>query len=259
MSMATPHLQLVAPDIWQVGDLLPLPGRVRLPVNATIIRTPDGGVLVHSPIGFDDATVTAIAELGPVRHVVAPNRLHHLFVGPALARWPDALVHLAPGLAAKRPDLARGRHVEIGAGGPLAGLLDVVVVGGAPMMGETVLFHRPSGTVLCADLVFRVTRPATLPTRLLLSLVGAGGGRLAQSRVWRFAAKDRGATRAAADEILAWPIQRVAVAHGEPYAAPDAHAALAGALVRMTGARAALPAGAAVLSSDHRESLRNLR
>jgi hypothetical protein len=240
--MATLHP--VAPDVWQVGDLLALPGRVRLPVNATIVRLPDGSLVVHSPVAFDDATAAAIDALGPVRHLVAPNRLHHLYVGPALARWPAALLHLAPGLAAKRPDLAAARHVEIGSGAPFAGALDAVVVGGAPMMGETVHFHRASGTLLCADLVFRITRPANLPTRALLAIVGAGGGRLAQSRVWRFAARDRGATRAAADQILAWPIERVAVAHGEPYTAPDARAALARALVRMTGARMALPAGA---------------
>jgi len=48
--------------------------------------------------------------------------------------------------------------------------------------------------------------------------------------VWRFVTRDRAAARASADRILSWPIDRIAVAHGEPYDAPDAVHALARAM-----------------------------
>lgn len=234
--------------LWQVGTLLALPGGVRMPIHATIARLADGGLAVCSPIGFDDATARAIDALGPVRTLVAPGLLHHLFLGDAARRWPAARVWATPGLRAKRPDLPI--HHELGTTTPdeWSGALEAVHVGGAPRLSETALFHRPSGALIATDLVFHITRPATLTTRLLLAMTGTGGGRLAQSRVWRFATRDRGAARAAAERILAWPIAQIVVAHGEPYDAPDAREALARTMARMTGApllsgARALPAG----------------
>ena len=87
----------------------------------------------------------------------------------------------------------------------------------------------------CADLVFHVTAPANLRTRAVLALMGVGGGRVAQSRVWRFAVRDRAAARASLDKILAWPIARIAPAHGAP-AELDA-AALASLVTRAYGGR----------------------
>src|SRR5262249_47128444 len=83
-------------------------------------------------------------------------------------------------------------------------------------LDETVLFHRPSSTLVCADFAFNITAPANLRTRLVLAMMGAGGRTLKQSRAWRFLRGDRATIRASIDRILAWPIERIAPAHGEP-------------------------------------------
>jgi hypothetical protein len=67
-------------------------------------------------------------------------------------------------------------------------------------------------------------------------MMGVGGGRLAQSRVWRFARRDIASARAAIARILAWPIARIAPCHGEAMTI-DA-AALAPALRRLVGRQA---------------------
>ncbi|HSK05104.1 MAG TPA: hypothetical protein VK932_27835, partial [Kofleriaceae bacterium] len=113
------------------------------------------------------------------------------------------------------------------------------LVGGVPELNEVVLFHRASGTLACADLLFHVTRPANLRTRIVLALMGAGGRRLAQSRAWAFLRKDRAAARASVARILAWPIARVAPCHGEPVEI-DA-AGLATRMSRLHGGRIAAP------------------
>jgi hypothetical protein len=46
----------------------------------TVIRLADGSLFVHSPIHLDDEIRASVDRLGPVRHVVAPNRYHHLYV-----------------------------------------------------------------------------------------------------------------------------------------------------------------------------------
>jgi hypothetical protein len=212
-------MDAIAADVWQVsGPGLRQPGGVVMPVSSTVIRLPDRSLLVYSPIAFDDAAAAAIEAAGEVAHVVAPSRLHHLFAVAAAARWPRAIVHAAPGVADKQPALAAAR--ELGAPGgnaaPWGDAIALELVGGVPKLNEVVLFHRPSGTLVCADLVFHVTRPANLRTRLVLALMGAGGGRLAQSRMWGFLRQDRAAARASVARMLEWPIARIAPCHGEP-------------------------------------------
>ena len=212
-----PLLSPIGEDIWHVdGGDLRQPGGARMPIRSTIVRLRDRSLLVYSPIAIDDALAAAIGELGEVAHVVAPNRLHWLYAAAASARWPRAIVHAAPGLAAKRPELRVDRALGRDAEPAWRDQLDVESIAGAPKLDEHVLFHRASGTLVCADLVFHITRPANLRTRLVLAMVGAGGGRLAQSRLWRLLRRDKRAARASLDRVLAWPIARVAPCHGEP-------------------------------------------
>jgi hypothetical protein len=220
-------------DIWHVaGSSLRMPGGVHMPSASTVLRLPDRSLVVYSPIAFDDATVAALADLGEVAHLIVPNRLHHLFAEQALARWPRAVVHAPPGIRTKRPTL----RVDHELGGPAAewgGALEVERVGGAPRIDEVVVFHRPSRTLVCADLVFHVTRPHNLATRLVLAVMGAGGRRVGQSREWRWACRDRRAARASIERIFGWPIARLAPCHGEPCAIDVS--SLAGCVTRLAG------------------------
>lgn len=232
----------IAPDVWQVtAPALRMPGGVYMPLASTVVRLADRSLLVYSPVAFDDAQAAAIEAEGQVAHIVAPNLYHHLHVRAAAERWPRALVHGAPGLAAKRKNVTF--HRELGAGATIDDSIDVEVIGGAPKINETVVFHRPSGTLVCADFVFNVTEPANLRTRLALAVMGVGGKQLRQSRLWKMLARDRAATRASIDRVLGWPITTIAPAHGSPISMSSA--TLAPRLHRSYGGRvepAALPA-----------------
>jgi hypothetical protein len=232
-------LQQISDDIWHVpGRPLRMPGGIVIPVASTVIRLPEGALVVYSPIEPDASTAAAIGALGPVAHLIVPSALHHLYAAAAAARWPDARVHAAPGARAKQPGLRIDREL----GGELdpawRGVLEVERIGGTPRFDEHVVFHRPSGTLVCADLVFHIARrPANLRTRAFFAVMGVGGGQLAQSRSWRFLCRDRAAARASLARVLAWPIARVAPCHGEPCSI-DA-AGLATRMTRLSGQRAA--------------------
>jgi hypothetical protein len=204
-------MQSIAPDVWQVpGPPIRIPGGGRLPTCSTVIRLADQNLIVYSPVDLDDAAGAAIAALGDVAHLVVPSLLHHPFAEAAARRWPKASVHAVPGVQRKQPGLRIDRELP-GHGWPS---VEVELIGGTPKLNEVVLFHRPSGTLVCADLFFHITHPENLQTRLVLALAGTGGGRLAQSRAWSFLRKDRAAARASVDKILGWPIARVAMCHG---------------------------------------------
>lgn len=189
------RMETLADGIWQItGPSLNMVAGVMIPSRSTIVRLSSGALLVYSPI----AEMSEVDALGEVAHVVEPNRLHHLFVDAARARWPRATVHHRD--LSLADDAIRSTHVD-----------------GVPKIDETVLFHEPSGTLVCADLVFNMTAE-NLRTRIAFALTGVGGNRVAQSREWKWACKDRAAARASVERILAWPIQRIAFCHGESVA-----------------------------------------
>jgi hypothetical protein len=228
----------IAHDLWHVqAPAMRLPGGVRMPVASTLMRVADGSLLLYSPVPLDNDDVRAIGQLGEVRHLIAPSLWHHLHVAAARERFDRARVHAAPGLASKRADL----HIDHELGDeaqPWGEAIELCTIAGAPKLNEVVLLHRPSGTLVCADLVFNITRPENFVSRMLFSLTGVNG-QLAQSRVWKAAVRDRAAARASIERLLAWPIARIAPCHGGVVAI-DA-AALAPKLSRAYGGSVPVP------------------
>lgn len=219
-----------------------LPGGFRFPARMTVLPFEDGKLALVSPIPIDDALARSLATLGEVRFLVAPNLLHHLYLGPASTRYPDAMVLAPRGLRAKRPDLRIDADLEDGLPPELAARVDALMLEGQPSVDEYVFFHRATRTLVVTDLVFNVREPNGWVANLVLYLVGCRG-RLAQSRMFRALVKDRVAAAASAERFLALPIETLVMAHGE-VVRTDARSALARALEPMRRTTAErIPAG----------------
>lgn len=186
-----------------------------LPARMTVLPLARGRVALVSPIPIDDALAARIATLGKVAYLIAPNLLHHLYLGAASARYPQARVLAPAGLRTKRPDLRIDGELGCAPPEELASAVELVPIEGAPSLGEVVLFHRTSRTLVVTDLVFNVLRPRGLLTHLVLLLVGCHG-RFAQSRAFRALVKDRAATARSVAQLLALPFETLIVAHGDP-------------------------------------------
>jgi len=220
----------IAPDVWGAEDDLFMPGGLHFPVRMTVVRLPDGGLWLHSPVPIDDALAAELAALGPVTHIVAPNALHHLYFGDARSRYPDATAWGAPGLADKRPDLSFD-HTLGERPAPWGDVIDSLFVDGIPWANETVFVHRPSKTLLITDLLFNIQRPANRRSRFFFWLLGVLG-RPWQSPLLRMQTTDRAAAAAAARQIVGWSFDRAVPAHG-PVIEADAHRLVSAALQRM--------------------------
>lgn len=225
------RMKSIVTDVWQLpaAELSKFDGGLRMPLASTVVRLPDRSLLLYSPIALDDEAVQALAVEGEVAHIVAPSLIHHMHAKASAERFPRATLHLTPGLATKVPALV-GRELTDTAFGDS---IESVLIGGAPKLNETVLFHRPSGTLMCADLLFNITSHANFMTTVILKMTGTGGRDLAQSRMWKMAVKDRAAARASLDRVLALPLQALAPSHGDPIAIDVA--TLAPKLVRSYG------------------------
>ncbi len=223
-------LKPCAPDLWTHEFSIRIHAGFFLPVRSTIVRLPGGELVIHSPPPIDDALAAAITELGPVGHLVAPSLLHHLYVGPALERFPTARVHAPASLASKRPDLRI--DAPLSERDPQWPTLIPIAIAGAPTIDEFVFVHTPSCTLLVTDLVFNIHATQGLLTPLILRMVGAHN-RLAQSRIWRVGTRDRPAARASVERIFSHDFTRVIPAHGDVLDGPDSAERLRAALAWM--------------------------
>lgn len=226
-------LRRVAEDLWCAEATIAVAGSP-LDVRMTVVRGVDGGLIVHSPIEIDDALAGAVEALGPIRHLLAPSRLHHLFIAGAVARWPDAELWGAPGLARKRPELVFDGILGDDTPEPFVGTLELALFAGAPVASEVVCLHPRSRTLIVTDLVFNIHASASWMSRLYLRFSGAWR-KVAQTPLMRAVVRDREAARTSLERVLAWDFDRLIMAHGE-IVESGAKPILAGALRRLTGA-----------------------
>lgn len=186
-----------------------------LPVRSTLLGLAGGELMLISPLRIDDRLAEQVAALGRVTHIVAPNKFHHLFVGEAAARWPEAQVHLASGLPAKLSKLGRQVPPHRALPESMPSELQAIPVEGMPALDETLFFHAPSRTLVVTDLVFNVLGPTDgLLTGLILRLVGAHQ-KLAQGIELRFMVRHSASARESLERVMALDFTRLVMAHGE--------------------------------------------
>ena len=103
--------QPFAKNIW-IADGPPVVAAAgfHYPIRMTVIRLADGGLFLWSPTPLEARLRASIAALGPVRHIVAPNALHHLHLMDWARSFPEARTYGTAQLAHKA-GLARARAV----------------------------------------------------------------------------------------------------------------------------------------------------
>ena len=206
-----------ADDIWIADGAVVAIAGFEYGTRMAIIRLSTNRLFVWSPIALSLEVKSQVDALGPVQFIVAPNPVHHLFVGEWAEAYPDALLYGAPELSKKRPDI--GWHGAL-TDDPEPGWsaeIDQVVVRGRFLFGfEAVFFHRASGTVILTDLIQHFDRTWFKGWRSIAARMDLMTAPEAEvPRKFRLAFRGR-AARAAVGRILQWPIERVLMAHGEP-------------------------------------------
>jgi hypothetical protein len=228
-------LQQFGPGIWIADgtDLVAALG-FHYPTRMAVIRLDNGDLVIWSPTALTEALRAAVDALGTVRHLVAPNALHHVFIGDWKGAWPGALLYAPPGLRAKRKDLAFDADLGDAPMPSWDGAIDQVMLANA-IATEIVFFHRESGTVLFTDLLQQLPAGWFSGWRALIAKWDLmTGPEPAVPRKFRLAFTNRKAARAAVQRILAWPAEKVLMAHGTPVT-KDARAFLARAFRWLTG------------------------
>ena len=204
-------LQEIAPDLWHVQHTFSANG---MPVSTrmTVVRLRGRVLWLHSPVPLTPALREQLGGLGEVGYIVAPCKMHHLFIGPCAQAYPAAQVYGAPGLAGKRPDLTTLRSLDPTLAPPWHEELEQVFIDGIPIGNEVAFYHRASRTLILTDLLQWWRGDIPFGARVFGSLTGVRA-RLAVPRTVRWMIKDPAALAASVRKLMLWPFERVVVAH----------------------------------------------
>jgi Domain of unknown function (DUF4336) len=182
-----------------------------------VIRLSNGDLFIWSPTQLTASLKADLEALGQVRHIVAPNSLHHLFLPEWKRAYPAAQLYAPPRLRRKREDIVFDADLGSASIPDWAGEIDQVVMQGNLITTEVVFFHVRSGTVIFADLIQQL--PVNLISgwrSVLAKLDLMTEHEPSVPRKFRIAFVNRRAARVSLEHILAWPAERILMAHGSP-------------------------------------------
>lgn len=208
-------LESVAEDLWIAdGEPVRFFG-IPYPTRMAVVRLPAGELWVWSPIELRLELALAVERLGPVRHLVTPNKLHHLFLSQWQARWPDARLYSPPGLRRRRTDLRFDGDLGDVPDPAWKDAIDPLVVRGSFFMSEVWFLHRPSRSLIVGDLVQRFEPASLRPWQAwVMRLDGMVGPSGSTPREWRATFWNRASARACVRRALGWGPERLVIAHG---------------------------------------------
>jgi hypothetical protein len=204
---------VVADRIWSLERPVWF-GGVRLRARTTIVRLEDGGLLLHTPPPPTDALAEALRPLGPVRWLVVPNCWHHLAAPAAAARFREARL-VGPASALRRnQSLKFDVDLHDGQFGELVPELETLPLVGVPFWDETVLYHRPTQTLLGADIVCSAGADDHFTWRFGARVTGCYE-RVRVPPDARKKLEDKPATARSLRAMLERPAQRLIIGHGD--------------------------------------------
>ncbi|EGE81645.1 hypothetical protein BDDG_04588 [Blastomyces dermatitidis ATCC 18188] len=233
-------IRKIQPDIVTLNVPFYRFGYVRIGGRCTIVRLQSGSLAVFSPVSLTPDAREAVNSLGGnVKYIIAPDMEHHIFVTPWKGAYPNAQIIAPEGLKEKREENPETKgigfdHIFTAANKRTLRIsnefhadFDVEYVNSHPSR-EIVLLHKPSKTLIEADLLFNL--PATeqfsksgesatqgILTKIFNAIQTTKPPAMGQKRfIWYLlSAKDRKGFAQSAATIEGWDFDRIIPCHGD--------------------------------------------
>ena len=188
-------------------------------LRMTILKT-QSGLLLYSPVALDPELVASIRALGTVTDIVAPNKMHHMYLRPCVETFPEANCWVSEGLLEKigsvdgaqiiTPNVVFGNDNDI---------KKFTLTG--HRIQETMIFHEPSRTLLTADLLYNYQSEQYTAEKIFFWMIG-NYGRPNVAFYHRFSITDKSSIQSMIDTVTSWPINRIIMSHGRIVESADA-------------------------------------
>ncbi|KAF2792562.1 hypothetical protein K505DRAFT_307458 [Melanomma pulvis-pyrius CBS 109.77] len=210
-------------------------GKFKVGGRGTIVRLQSGALAVFSPTALTDEVKQKVAEMGQVKYIAALDIEHHIYLGPWSAAYPTAQVIGPEGLpekrAAQKNEDVPFAHVFTKAN-PLTAIdpefdsefsYEYVY---AHKNKEIVFLHRPTKTVIQADLIFNypateqysktgISATSGILTKIFGALTNTTGNGQRRAIWYGISSGDRTGFSNAVKNIYKWDFDRIIGCHGD--------------------------------------------
>src|ERR1044072_8921580 len=141
-------LEQVHPALWIAeGENVSFYG-APYPTRSAVARLENGDLWVWSPVKLTADLRAEVDRLGPVRHLVSPNKLHHLYLRDWKSAYPDARLWGPQSTIRKRAALHFAGALEDSPPPEWGADIDQAWFRGSFAMDEIVFLHRPSASAI---------------------------------------------------------------------------------------------------------------
>jgi uncharacterized protein DUF4336 len=220
-------LKPVGEDLWVVDGpivrMAYLGVSIPFPTRMVLIRLTNGGLFLWSPTEPDDGLRAEIDALGPVHHLVSPNKIHYAHIAAWKRIYPEATAWASPGVreraASQLIDVSFDADLGDGPDPAWREDLDQLVFRGSSFVEEVVFFHRKTRTLVLADLIENF-EPEKMrgAYRWVVRLAGAAAPDAKTPIDLRLTFMGhRKEARSAFKRMVAWEPEKAIMAHGRPY------------------------------------------
>jgi len=197
--------------------------RIPFTTRMTIVRLGSGGLWCHSPIELTPDLQAEIDSLGPVEHLVSPNKIHYAHIQSWVEAYPHAVSWASPGVRerAASQHIPVTFHADLGDEPPPEWIaeIDQLIFRGSRFMDEVVFFHRQSQTLILTDLIENFEPPRVAKSlRWVIRLVGIAdpNGKTPMDLRMTFLGR-KAQARQGYEQMLAWAPEKIILAHGRWY------------------------------------------
>lgn len=148
-------------DLWVADGTIErmayLGASIPFPTRMVVSRLANGGLFLWSPTVPAEGLRSEVDALGPVAHLVSPNKIHYAHIATWKRAYPEAKTWASPGVRQR----AASQHIDVAFDSDLVDRpeeawsedLDQLVFRGGRFMEEVVFFHRKTRTLILADLI----------------------------------------------------------------------------------------------------------
>lgn len=221
-------LKQVDENIWIVdGDVIEmnvLNFGVPFSTRMTIIKLDDGVLWCHSPIKPNDQLIKEINQLGEVKHLISPNKLHYAYIHEWKNIYPNSTTWASPGVEKR----ASSQNIlvkfdKVLGECPLSEWskdIDQLIFKGSHVIEEVVFFHKSSHVLILTDLIenFEASRTSSKFWKTIYKLGGIAdpnGQTPIDMRLTFWGQKDK--ARRCYYKMLSWNPEKIILSHGRWY------------------------------------------
>lgn len=182
-------------------------------IRMTIIRLPNGKLIVFDPIPLGITLTNEINSLGQIAFIIAPNNFHYLYISEWSRNYPEAKVLVAPGLPKRIKSMQQYTVISKDSMSELNDQFTWLLFDALPVLNEIILFHKTSRTLLITDLVFNIHKTNWSLLGIYIRFSGTFK-KLGLTYLLKFMVKNKSNARVSVNKILSWDFEKIVMAHG---------------------------------------------